>query len=146
MHVHGAATFQMHFQKKATPAKRKQIPSLTLGPTGRLAPAPTPQNAKGGGDSPTLRGCLCGVCVCPLTPIPTLDTCVMCCGVHMPMQNCVCASRGGGGHICVCMRQVCWLLLRYILIKCCISRWVSLVWNHVIIEGVCSSGSAREGG
>ena len=34
--------FQCTFKKKATFAKRKQIPSLTFGPTHRLAPAPTP--------------------------------------------------------------------------------------------------------
>ena len=31
----------------------------------------------------------------------------------MPMQNCVCAGRGGG-HICVCMRQVYRLLCVYV--------------------------------
>ena len=40
--------FSNALPKKATPAKRKQIPSLILGPIGRLAPEPTPPNAKAG--------------------------------------------------------------------------------------------------
>ena len=45
---YGTPLFKVHCQKKATPAKRKQIPSLTLDPTSKLAPAPTPQHGGGG--------------------------------------------------------------------------------------------------
>ena len=66
-----APLFKMHFQNKATLAKRKLIPSLTRDPTSKLAAAPTPQcEAGGGGDSPTLRGCLGGVCFAPPNPPP----------------------------------------------------------------------------
>ena len=41
-------------------------------------------------------------------PSPPLTLYVVCCVVHQFLQNCV-YSKGGGG-ICVCMRQVCWLL------------------------------------
>ena len=52
---------------------------------------------------------VCAVFVCDLLPSsPTSTYYVVCCVVHMPMQNCVCVL-GGGGHICVCMHQVCWL-------------------------------------
>ena len=55
----------------------------------------------GGGDSLTLRGCLCGACGRPLTPPSHLTSYVVCC---VYAKLCVCAV---GGGVCVCMRQVC---------------------------------------
>ena len=76
------------------------------------------QNAKGGGgDSPTLRGCSCGVCVGPLTPrahpqhiMLCVVVCIWLCSATHTYANVCVLGAGGGGHICVCMRQVCWLL------------------------------------
>ena len=59
-------------ERQATLAKRKQILSLTLGPTGRLAPGPTAQHEGGG---VIVRGGVCAVFVFRLKPpLPTLDT------------------------------------------------------------------------
>ena len=57
---------------------------------------------------------VCVVFVCALlAPSAPSTYYVVCRGVHMPMQNCVCAGRGG--HISVCTHQVCWLLRVYVL-------------------------------
>ena len=95
---------------KATRAKRKQIPSLTLGPTSSLAPARTSQHGVGGGGviAHNARG-VCAVFVFrPKPPLPTLDIlCSVSCCAYAYAKLCVCVCACVWDHICLCMRDLC---------------------------------------
>ena len=108
-----APLFKMHFQNKATLAKRKLIPSLTRDPTSKLAAAPTPQcEAGGGGGIAQHSGGAWAVFVLRLRiPLPNVDiSCYVLCCAYAYTIDC-----GGGGahmplhvssvdfHACICV-------------------------------------------
>ena len=100
-HVPGAATFQMHFQKRHTcKQERDTLPHLRR--ISQVIPITHTAKCEGGrANSLSLMG-VCAVFVCALLPpSPFLPYYLMCCRVHMRMQNLVCAAGGGGAHLCM---------------------------------------------
>ena len=105
-----APTSSPQSKRTSTPAKRKWIPSLHLGKTSRSPTTQATSWKEGGGDSLTLRGCLCGACVRRLAPPPPDILCCVCFVVHMPMPKFVCV-RGGRAHMPIHVSSVLDLLV-----------------------------------
>ena len=85
---------------------KKEIDTLPhLRPNKQVSPSTHTAKCEGGGDSPTLKMCLCGVCVRPLIPLPTLDI-VWCVVVCICLCKAVCAIGGGGAYAFACVKCV----------------------------------------
>ena len=91
-HFSNALSKKSHTCKKVTKTLPHLRPNMKVNPTTHTA------KCEGRGEGARTSGGVCAVFVCDLLPpSPPSTYCGMCCGVHMPMQNCVCG--GGGGDM-----------------------------------------------